>query len=760
MRGTRWLLLVAIVAIITGLGITYRAQKAILRASAPPKPAALPPDLAGTHHGFYWQQSNENHATVEVSADDVLELADGNRTDLKGVTLKLYSKSGDKYDLVKSAAATLYKTEKRLYSEGEVEVTLALPKEGQPKRQPIHIKSSGVNFETETGQVNTDRPSQFEFENGSGFSTGAFYDPASHVLHLKSAVKLDWKPVGPRAKPMKIEADSLYYRETENEIWLKPWGRLTRDTTVLEGNDATIKLQESADGSKKHLRTLEASNAKGTDTYPKRKINYSAGHLFVNFNEDGQAEKITGDGDGGAHLVASSDTAETTIEARHVDLNFEPQDDEMALATVNGEGSAVVKSQPIAVAGRPIGETHVLRSEKLDMKMRPGGKEIERVVAQTPGSIEFVPNLPVQHHRTLTGHDMVISYAPQNRIELFHAVDVKTQTEPTAEEKKRNRVTSVTSSKVMDARFDPKTSRMSTIDQNGDFTYEEGDRKARAARATMDADHNLIVLDQNARMSDTSGATSADRIRMDQRTGDFTAEGNVNSSRMPEKDAKKNSQMLSGDEPMHAQAKRMDSANRNKKLHYEGNVFMWQGANRIQADVVDLDREKRTLVADGHVVTNLWEEPKDPKKKAAATPVLTEVSAQHLVYTETDRQAIYTGGSVLKRPNLLVTAPQIRAFLSDSGGDSKLEKAFAEGGAKIHQTGAAGVTYDGSADRSEYYTEEGKVLLLGGKPTMVDNKGQSTVGPQGLTYYPNDDRLIINGSEGQPVNTLLKRKKK
>ena len=33
---------------------------------------------------------------------------------------------------------------------------------------------------------------------------------------------------------------------------------------------------------------------------------------------------------------------------------------------------------------------------------------------------------------------------------------------------------------------------------------------------------------------------------MDQLTGNFTAEGNVNSSRLPDKDQKKNSEMLSG----------------------------------------------------------------------------------------------------------------------------------------------------------------------------------------------------------------------
>ena len=304
---------------------------------------------------------------------------------------------------------------------------------------------------------------------------------------------------------------------------------------------------------------------------------------------------------------------------------------------------------------------------------------------------------------------------------------------------------------------------MSSIDQTGDFTYEEGDRKARAAKGSLDGDHNLIVLDTGARMGDASGTTTADRIRMDQRTGDFTAEGNVNSSRMPEKDKKKNSEMLSGDEPLHAQARKMDSANHNKKLHYEGNVLMWQGANRIQADVVDLDRDKHTLIADGSVVTNLWEQPKDDqkkddqKKKAAGPPVMTEVRAPHLVYTETDRLAIYSGGAALKRPTLQVQARQIRAFLSDSGSDSQLEKAFADGDVHILQKSKDN-TYNGTSEHSEYYTDEQKVILLGGMPKMVDARGTSTVGPGGLTYYANDDRLIVNGSEKNPAVSRLKRK--
>ena len=70
---------------------------------------------------------------------------------------------------------------------------------------------------------------------------------------------------------------------------------------------------------------------------------------------------------------------------------------------------------------------------------------------------------------------------------------------------------------------------------------------------------------------------------MDQRNGDFTAQGNVNSSRLPDKDQKKNSEMLSGDEPLQAQAAKMDSKNRNRLVHYEGNVLMWQGAGWFPA---------------------------------------------------------------------------------------------------------------------------------------------------------------------------------
>jgi lipopolysaccharide export system protein LptA len=479
MRGTRWLLLVAIAVIVSGVGLTYRAQRNAQRAHAGPKPAILPDELNSSAQNWTYTESNANHTTVEITAGDAKEARDSSRVDLKNVTLKLHNKHGETYDLVKSAQATYFKNEHRFYSDGDVEITLNIPEAGQPKHPPISIKSSGVNFDTTSGQADTDRASQFIFEHGTGQAIGASYDPTTHELRLKQDVKLDWLPVGPHAKPMKIEGASLLYQEASSEIWLRPWGKLTRENTVVEGENADIKLQEDTEGHKS-VRSIQADHARGSDVYPNRKLQYAADRLWMSFNADGKIQAITGETN--AQLVETSDASETTVTADHVDLNFDiPEGQESVLTSVTGAGHSTATARPLPVAGRALSETHVLKSDKLEMKMKPGGKEIATVTAPTPATLEFVPNQPVQHHRTLQGKDMLIVYGAQNHIESFHANDARIQTEPTDAEKKRNRTTSITTSKQIEAHFDPKTNSLVSMQQTGDFTYDEGDRKARAA---------------------------------------------------------------------------------------------------------------------------------------------------------------------------------------------------------------------------------------------------------------------------------------
>ena len=549
------------------------------------------------------------------------------------------------------ANAQFYKSDHRLFSEGEVKITLNLPVSGEPQRAPVVIHSSGVTFNTESYRAETDSPSTFTFQNGSGKATGAYYDPGAHELRMKQDVEIHYRAQGPDAKPMTIEAGGLVFHENDQTIELPPWGKLTREGTVVEGDAPLIRLQNH------EIHNVHAFHARGTDDNEDRHLAYSASELFMDCNAHGQVEHIGAQNN--ARLVSNAPTSQTTITGDRVDLFFEVRDNRSNLLRVSAAGHGVVTSKPLPAPGAEPGDTHVLASDDLQMTMRPGGKELDRVITHGPSSLEFVPNSAAAHHRVLNGKDFLIAYGKDNRIDTFHATDAHTVTDPNADERKRKRAQSVTGSREINARFDPKTSHLAAMEQSGGFSYAEGDRQARAVKATLDSDRNVMVLEGAARMWDATGATSADRIRMDQRTGDFTAEGNVNSSRMPDPDAKKNSQMLATDEPFQAQARRMVSTNKSHNMHYDGSVVMWQGANRITADTVDVDREKRSLIADRNVVSSLWEEPKDEEKKKTAVPVLTVMRAPRLVYTDADRLAVYSGGVDMSRPGMHITCPRI-----------------------------------------------------------------------------------------------------
>jgi lipopolysaccharide export system protein LptA len=757
MRRTRWLLLLAILAILGGIGITYRTQRQVLQKQAPAKPPMLPTEISGVREEFKSTRTEAGKNKWEIAAAKVRQEKDSSQTHLEQVTLKIYNKTGDKYGLVKSANAEFEQNSKRLFSEGEVEITLGVPAEGQPSRPLVNIRSSGVTFDVQASKATTDRPASFSFENGTGHSVGASYDANTRELHLQRDAEIDTQPPGPRAKPMKIQAGEVTYKEAESKVWLNGWARLTRDNTIVNAASSVIQLQDG-----RHIQQVDALQARGTDEYPNRKLEYAADELRVTYNDEGEVDHISGKNN--ARLVSTSAGSQTTMTSDFVDLTFDTINNESVLKKAVGVGNARIESKPSAAPDGKLAETRVITSQSVEVRMRPGGREVETVETTAPGRLDFIPNQPVQKPRHLDAQHMVMTYGPGNQIQSFRATGAKTETEPSAEERAKKPSVSKTRSKEMSAEFDAK-GQMKHMEQWGDFAYEDGDRRARAEHATMHADSNVMTLETRARMWDATGATTADRIRIDQKSGNFSAVGHVSSSRQPDK---KNSPsgMLSGDEPVEALAEHMNSTNHNRLLQYEGNVVMWQGGDRITADSAQIDRDNRMLAASGHVVTQFLEKKSesisdesrdrlDPAKREGdtATSVFVVVTAADLVYTDADRLAHYTGGVVLTRPGLQVKADELRAVLAQSKSDdkqdanndkqSRLENAFADGHVEIVQT-ATDRTRTGTSDHAEYYTGDERIILRGGQPQMVDSKKGYTRGSE-LTYFVNDGRLLVSG---------------
>ena len=797
MRKLAFVLPLAIMVIAALLWGTYRVKKAKQDATAPPTPPALAITLTSDADNWKWAQHKEGKPVVEIAARSAHFLKDAGKFELAAVELKLYQKDAQHYDLVKSPRAVFSQSEGKMFSDGEVEVTLDVPVHGDPPHPLTSIKSTGITFDSKSGKAETDKPASFKFENGDGTCMGVSYDPEVHELHMNSQVNVNLIGKGKHSKTMRVQTEKLVYQEAANKIFLGPWSKLTRENTVVDAAGSVINLKD------KLIDTIDADHAHGVDSYPKRHVNYAADMLHLTYNDDGELQKMNGNGN--AHVTSESRGSETTVKANTVDMFFETENSESVLRRTIANGAASVSAKPEPSPDGKLAETKIIHSETIELKMRPGGHELEEVETHVPSTLELLPNQPTQHHRILRGADMTILYAQQNQIQSFRSSKVVTDTDPLPpkpgqKQKAPALAVAHTTSDNMTADFEPKSGQMKHMKQWGHFTYEEGERHAVGDTATLENDTNIMDIDKSARVWDGTGSTNGDHIKLAQNTGDFDAAGHVSTTRLP--DAKKsNSTMLDDSEPSQGTADHVWSGNKNKQVHYEGHAVVWQTGNRTSADRIDIDRDKKILVAQDHVISEIIDRDKDssssgtpaPAPKTQAAPqagvpvaakpastgdvlsglpqpdapkppdkpvVYTVINANKMIYTDEVRLADYSGGVVMTRPNMTVKGNQMQAFLNpkDSNDDSRLNHMVADGNVEIFDKGIDR-TRTSKGDHGEYYTADSRIVIRGnaGNANLVDSKKGETNARE-LIYFSDDDKLLISGEKSKPVHSRIRRK--
>jgi lipopolysaccharide export system protein LptA len=783
MRLSRWLILAALLTIVVFVLQTYIKRQQALARDMPAAPRPLETGINGRASNWVYSQSDGERPRVTVRAKSFRQVQAPSVMELEGVELQLFHQESDQFDLVRSAKAQFDIGAKTLYADGVVDITMARPAAGKPTVAPklgadgenqdynpggriVKIRTSGVRFASDTGKASTDRRADFEFEQGHGSAQGVDYDPTSHELHLRSAVELHWLSKGKNSKPMLIEAGEAYYREMESKVFLLPWSKLTRDTLHMEGTSSVITLDKGV------IKEASTEAAHGVQDEPGRKVEFAADSLLLTFGGDMTIREIKGQQHG--KLVSTAQTMRTTVTGEIIDLQFDPAAHESTLTHALAMQKAVAEAEPLPQPGELLAETRVLRSEVIHLNMRPGGKDIDTVETDGAGTVDFLPNRPGQSKRFIQGDRIWITYGADNRIQSFRAINASTRTDKPGTPVPPPMLTQ---SKELLATFDPKTSELTRLEQKTDFRYEEGVRRATADRATLEQAKDVITLEGSARTSDPTGTAAADRLILNQKSGDFVADGRVATTRMPDQKPSSSSSLLSDAELMQGRAQHMTSAEKNQKLHYEGNAVVWQGVNRVEADRIDIDRARQVFEAHGKVVSQFADKAADKtddktgdksgdksagkktqasKPAAAAAPVFTVVRAPDLIYTDDTRIAHYQGGAAMVRPGLAVNGKELKAYLNERDADTSLNHAFAEGAVKIISMEDKR-TRTGTGEHGEYYAAEKKVILNGGDALLVDSLKGQTRGKQ-LTWWSDNDRLLVNGAENRPADTLYLKK--
>lgn len=743
MRATRWLLLLAIVFIVGAVGVTYYSQRSAQEREAPPAPPALPENVAAEGDLWTWTHTVGDRPVAQVRAARMRQVEAPSTVELEQFELRLFDPDGKRYDRVQGAFATLDIDAGDLYSEGEIEVVLGVPRDGTQPEDPVTIRSSGVRFDVKTGRAQTDRATGFVFGLGVGRSLGAVYEPEWGELEMLRDVYLEWRG---GSAPMQVEAGYLRYKEDDSRVYLSPWSRFLRETLRLEAGESTVTVESGV------IRVVEAKQAKGTSTEEGRELEYSAEALTLRFTQDGAFEQIVARGD--ARLVASSNASSTTVRAREIFLDFRTDGDNSYLTNALARGEAVLESVPVARSGTSPQQTRVLRSEVIKTVMRPSGRDIEVIQTEAPGKAEFVPNQPGQARRELEAGRLAIHYGDDNQVRSVRAVEVATRTEEPNEEGAVAPQPILTWSTDLEATFEPATGEMALLEQWGDFRYQQGAREARADRASLNSADNTIALSGRARVWDAAGSTAADRILLDRARESYTAEGRVSSTQLPDSKGSGGGLLRAG-EPLHATAHRISTAGGTDRVLYEGGVVLWQNSNRLEAERVEMSRETKTLVATGNVRTRLAE---TGLPSGDSPLVYTVVRAPELEYRDENRQALYRGGARLERGDVDVKARELRAvFVTPAeqlAAGGQIERVLADGEVEIVVRRPRRVL-TGAGEHAEYYLGEEKIILRGGGARLADSLRGTTEGKQ-LTYFATDDRLLVEGAEAEPVESRLR----
>ena len=747
-----------------------------------------------------WRYDKDDPQTgkpiVRLRADSAQATHDPSTLEIHGLGLRLYDKAASSYTYVHCEKGFFDERSGLLKSDGEVSIVMNVPsdKNAEDKDEAgkrVRVTTSGITYETKTGKASTDQPASFVFTKGDGQAVGAEYDPNTKILHLKSKIALDWIGDGPVENKMHIEAADLVYKEAEQKIYLSPSAKMQRQGTTIAAENPVVTLDDG------RLREIDGDHGFGTDDRDDRHTIYSADKMRALFDDNGNVVNIIGENN--AKVVASQPGSETTLTGNRADLRFAvsskqvngKEQDSSDLHLVLADGHALAESVPKPQPGVQLAETRILRSEHIELEMKPGGQDVQEIRTSSQAQLEFKPNRPDQSHRIIDASRLRVLYGEGSYIDTFLAWNVATHTDKPAsaapvraapsQEAKANgpQPAALTWSDQMVAKFSPNSNQVSTIDQTGNFRYEEGVRKAWAKKAFLEQTINRITLTGGAHVLDDTGSAIADQIVMNQANGDMDASGHVVSTHAPNKNQKPGTSMLDDTKAMEAEADEMQTRENNTKVHYKGHAVMWQGANRISANQIDVDRDEQSLHAIGDVVSELVDNKStsnspaqnaaqnnvakatQTQADAAAPPVFTTVRAPELFYRDDVRLADYRGGVKLTREKMTVNAKEALAYLNPKNGDnddqSSLDHVFANGNVTIHDVTANNRTRTGTAEHCEYYTKENKVVLNGGAPQMVDSYKGVTKGHQ-LTYYDDEDRLIVEGEKKQLAYTQMKKR--
>ena len=771
-RYARWSAIAAVSIALIVAGVY--AQRAIREARArSANPMQVLATIEKQSHEFSFSKMEQERTIFTVRASNATEFKDQNRTVLKDVWITIYGRDASRNDNIHTRECSYDPKSGAILCEGDVQIDIAaaIPSAGQPGQKQLQITTRNLSFNRDTGEASTPAPVDFQFPQGQGHGIGATYSNINSQVRIEHDVQLTFTQSDRTGGlPVSATGANLEISRQNRTVVLGGPALVTQGDRQLSGGKITIELDPEFHA--RHAVVEDHPAIRGSEGDGKLLI---SAHQFDGFlNPDGWLQRIVADGE----LVGTRQTAIGTdhFSAAHVELAMSPQHNVVENLTATG---AVVLDSRQSDDSRSM-KTDVLRvtfaalndpDRKRMTSQKPNEQQIvrrriESAETLAPGAIE---TRTATETTVLRAKKFVTQFDTNGHLEKllgYSGVEVRRQLGAASSQ--------TSSSTELVATFDS-AGQWETLDQTGSVRFQQNDRQAGAAHARINRSTDMVALDGSPVLSDSQSRTTAAGVTINQKTGELHATGGVVSTYLL---SAQNDAVNLGSGPAHISGQTLSGSFTSGYVVYTGHARLWQGDSVLDADQIEIWREQKKLVANGHVVavfpqasgqsgasaagTRVSARVTAPagRKGAASGPTLWTIHAPLLTYWSDQGKAHLEGGVTAQSQQGSLEAPTLDVFLNPASASSAAGSVTAPGGGRgqlSHALALGGVTVRqgdrmGTSEQAEYTASDGKFVLSGGKPTLTDASSDTTTG-HSLTFFVANDTILIDSQEGSRTLT-------
>jgi lipopolysaccharide export system protein LptA len=795
----RTLVLAAGILLVVALGVFLAIGKFRSPFSRKDIPKRLGIDIQQEANGVTYTQARGGHTLFKIHASKVVQLKNDHAL-LHDVMIELYGADGGRVDRITGSDFEYDQKEGKATAAGPVEITLMRPgvapaiapksvqeKAAQDKAAQaaangqIHVKTSGLTFDQQTGEVTTVAHVDFSMAQGSGSSMGAMYDSGQGFLVLDKAVELTTRR---GTELVEIHAE---HADFERDLNLCNLRGATADYRGDHAAAADAKILFRSDGS---AVRVDASGGFTLTTAAGSRLAAPAGSMdFDEHNQprDGHMEGgVAMDGvNAGRTLHGSAPTVDLVFAAggelrrAHLERGVEFESDETRNAMVKGKPAQVRLTRtwrsPVAdVVFRDAGQGRVEPAS-----MNGAGGVVITGISQRDGEAPSPSRLAAD---VVTG-----TFGPDEALTAMtgagHAGMAQTTATGTHETASGDRLEAHFAPGGEPAAGNAKTGQANaaqvqeaTLDGHVVLVEEpaatpggqpQPEMHATAGHAEYEGQGERLHLTQSPRVVDGGLEMTAEKFDVTEETGDAIARGDVKATWTNAGDGQsaagnRPGETFGGQGPAHIVADEAELRQATGEATFRGNARLWQQANAVTAPVIVLSRQRQRLAAQATdarnpvraVVVSANESPEAAGRNQSG-PTVIRVRGGDLLYSDATRRAVMHGGVVgsvtAETGSATSVSDNLELELAPAGtasGQAQVEKMIASGHVVVSSEGRRG-----TGEQLVYTGADGTYALTGTRaapPKLTDPERGSVTGAV-LIFHSRDDSVSIEGGADETV---------